>query len=83
MAREAAEAAEQVLFAAGALSVTLQDAADDPVLEPAPGETPLWPTLTITGLFDGATDPLEILTALHDRPPGTAWRVASLAGRVW
>ena len=83
MAREAAEAAEEVLFAAGAVSVSLQDAADDPVLEPAPGETPLWPTLTITGLFDGATDPLEILAALHDRPPGMAWRVASLAGRVW
>lgn len=83
VAREAAETAEALLFAAGAVSVTLQDAADDPVLEPAPGETRLWPRLIITGLFDGATDPLEILAALHDRPPGTAWRIASLAGRVW
>ena len=83
MAREATATAEDLLFAAGAVSVTLQDAADDPVLEPAPGETPLWPRLTITGLFDGATDPLEILAALHACPPGTTWRVASLAGRAW
>ena len=26
----------------------LEDAADDPVLEPAPGETPLWPTVIAT-----------------------------------
>ena len=26
----------------GALSVTLTDAEDVPILEPAPGETPLW-----------------------------------------
>ena len=35
---------EEALFELGALSVTLLDAADNPVLEPAPGETPLWPT---------------------------------------
>ena len=33
---------EAVLVASGALSVTLTDAGDEPVLEPAPGETPLW-----------------------------------------
>jgi ribosomal protein L11 methyltransferase len=29
----------------------LTDAGDKPVLEPAPGETPLWPEVRITGLF--------------------------------
>ena len=49
------EPCEDVLFDLGALSVTLEDAADDPVLEPAPGETPLWPTIRIKALFDAAT----------------------------
>jgi ribosomal protein L11 methyltransferase len=83
VARETAALAEDLLVAAGALSVTLQDAADDPVLEPAPGETPLWPRLTITGLFGGATDPLAILAVLHDRVPGAEWRVTALADRAW
>ena len=83
VARAAAARAEDLLVAAGALSVTLQDAADDPVLEPAPGETPLWPRLTITGLFGGDADPLAILAVLHDRVPGAEWRIAALADRAW
>lgn len=81
--RALAADAEALLFAAGALSVTLQDAADAPVLEPAPGETPLWPTLTVTGLFPGATDPLAVLAAIHERVPGAEWRLASLQDRAW
>ena len=83
VACESAAPAEQLLLAAGALSVTLQDAADDPVLEPAPGETPLWSSLTITGLFGGDTDPLAVLAALHDRIPGAEWRIAMLPERAW
>ena len=44
-------AAEEACFAAGALSVTLSDGADNPVLEPAPGETPLWPAIRLSALF--------------------------------
>lgn len=40
----------------GACSVTLSDAGDDPVLEPGPGETPLWSNTRVTGLFSGDTD---------------------------
>jgi ribosomal protein L11 methyltransferase len=50
-ARKAADEME----AAGAASVTLEDAEDSPLLEPAPGETPLWPTVVVTGLFDSET----------------------------
>ncbi|MCW9004341.1 MAG: 50S ribosomal protein L11 methyltransferase, partial [Gammaproteobacteria bacterium] len=50
------EHAEEVLLEAGALSVTFKDAEDKPVLEPAPGETPLWDKLIITGLFEADTD---------------------------
>jgi ribosomal protein L11 methyltransferase len=54
--RGQAQSTEDALFAAGAVAVTLQDAADSPVLEPGPGETPLWPSLRAVGLFDGATN---------------------------
>ncbi len=42
---------EAVLAEAGAVSVTLISAADEPVLEPAPGETPLWESVVVRALF--------------------------------
>lgn len=54
------EAISEVLEASGALAVTLKDAEDNPVLEPAPGETPLWPQTLVVGLFDGAESRTEI-----------------------
>jgi ribosomal protein L11 methyltransferase len=45
------EAVEDIFTRHGACSTTLTDAGDKPVLEPAPGETPLWPDVRITGLF--------------------------------
>ena len=54
---------EEVLLRHGAHSVTLTDAGDEPVLEPAPGETLLWNDTRITGLFSADAD----LTAMqHD-----------------
>ena len=50
------EQLEDALLRAGALAVTLEDAGDQPVLEPAPGETPLWTHTRVTGLFDAQTD---------------------------
>lgn len=60
---------EDALLGAGALSITLEDAADDPVLEPAPGTTPLWPTVRIKALFDVAADPVVIETLLRAQLP--------------
>jgi len=50
------DAVEAIFERHGAQSITLSDAGDKPVLEPAPGETPLWPEARITGLFTIATD---------------------------
>lgn len=36
----------------GCLSITFQDAEDQPVLEPLPGETPLWNEIILTALFE-------------------------------
>lgn len=35
----------------GALSITLTDKNDNPVLEPGPGETPLWPEVIVHALY--------------------------------
>jgi ribosomal protein L11 methyltransferase len=40
----------------GALSITLGDAGDQPILEPGLDEQPLWHETTITALFDGKAD---------------------------
>lgn len=52
VSREQTPLVERLLEQAGALSVTLADAGDDPQLEPAPDATPLWPRIQVTGLFD-------------------------------
>jgi ribosomal protein L11 methyltransferase len=76
---------EDALFAAGATSVTLADAADDPILEPAPGKTPLWPTVRIEALFDGSADPVTILAELQSLldEPLPDHRFSLLADRTW
>ncbi len=54
--RPQTEAIEDALLAAGAVSVTMEDSADQPILEPALGETPLWDETRVTGLFYADTD---------------------------
>ena len=58
------EGAESVCFACGAAAVTLVDARDDPVLEPAPGEVRLWPATRISALFLDAPEPRSLAAGL-------------------
>ena len=48
-----AELAETLMLEADALSISLDDAGDQPLFEPLPGESPLWDDVIVTGLFDG------------------------------
>lgn len=57
---------EDSLLASGAASVTLEDNADQPILEPGLGETPLWDSVKMTGLFDASIDTANT-TALAER----------------
>jgi len=59
------ETAEDCLFAQGALTVTLSDAADQPILEPEPGQTPIWNDAIVTGLFPADVDTQLIQAALE------------------
>jgi len=58
------EAAEAACFEAGASAVTFADAADDPVLEPLPGEVRLWRHTRLTVLFAQPADAPELARAL-------------------
>lgn len=59
--RNHAETAENCLFAIGAHTVTLTDAADQPILEPGVNETPIWNDVTVTGLFDDKNNTQALL----------------------
>ena len=71
--------------AAGALSVTLQDAADEPLLEPAPGEQPLWEKVRVLALFPSGCEPERIRDSLRDVLPVSDFRfqVDRLEDRDW
>jgi ribosomal protein L11 methyltransferase len=80
---------EDALFELGALSVTLLDAADDPVLEPAPGAMPLWPTIIVRAVFAADADIHQLRTALGATPGLDPLLVAekaefeAVADRAW
>ena len=48
---ESAEQLEDYLLEIGASSITLEDPEDQPIYEPLPGETPLWKSTRVVGLF--------------------------------
>lgn len=55
---------EDILLACGAVSVTLQDDADQPILEPELGTTPIWDNTQVIGLFDANQDSEALMAAL-------------------
>jgi ribosomal protein L11 methyltransferase len=83
------EPLQEMLETLGALATTVEDQADVPVLEPAPGETPLWPEAQITALFSGQTDSLEIILQLQMMLPTPSlpqlpqWSADLLEDQVW
>ena len=49
----------------GAVAVSMTDAADQPLFEPPPGETPLWKNTIVTALFEQDTDRELLLASLR------------------
>lgn len=72
------DALECACFEAGAVSVGLFDAADAPILEPAPGTTPLWPIVRIVAQFPDTADAHALATAI-ERSHGRALRALNIA----
>jgi ribosomal protein L11 methyltransferase len=78
-------AAEAACFDAGALSVTLTDAADDAILEPAPGELRLWPRTVLQAMFAADQAKPEVIVALATSlgVPVAAIRAEHVRNRNW
>jgi ribosomal protein L11 methyltransferase len=75
---------EDALFELGASAVSLADAADNPILEPKPGELPLWPTVTVTALFQGDANADAILKTLQSQfSPLPTHEFTLLEDRAW
>ena len=69
---------------AGALSVTTLDAGDEPLLEPAPGETPLWQRVRLVALMQPDTNTAQLQTGLAEMKPIVAnLQIEELADRDW
>ncbi|MAT65380.1 MAG: 50S ribosomal protein L11 methyltransferase [Gammaproteobacteria bacterium] len=79
------EQLSDLLLEAGAVSVTFEDAADEPVLEPAPGATPLWSQTRVVALFEAGLSSVALIAALRETLGEAAERiqVATLEDRDW
>ncbi len=56
---------EDILLELGAQAVTLKNAGDRQLFEPAPGEIPLWEQVFVTGLFPTTIDVKALETAIN------------------
>jgi ribosomal protein L11 methyltransferase len=70
----------------GAVSVTYMDAQDQPVYEPAPGETKIWQQTKVIALFELDTEPELVKTLLFSKfqdNPLEQWLQELLKDQVW
>jgi ribosomal protein L11 methyltransferase len=69
-----------------AVSVTFEDAQDQPIFEPALGTTPIWDRTKVVGLFDAEIDPqvvIQQLTQLMPDVPAADYKVEQLEDKDW
>ncbi len=83
--KDHAEAFSEQLESLGAASVTMQDAADQPLYEPPPGATPLWQLTNVVGLFDESFDMEAVIEHLRENNPVELpeYRIEELAEQDW
>ncbi|MBO3670580.1 50S ribosomal protein L11 methyltransferase [Acinetobacter soli] len=78
---------ETLLLSLGAVSVTLDDAEDQALLEPLPGETPLWNKVIVTGIYqEDEQDPIDVAKLeafLSAQLPNAPMRHEQLEDQVW
>ena len=87
--KQAINQIEDALLKAGAVSVTLQEHVPTgeeakPILEPAPGKTPVWDSARITGLFTADCDTKSISASLEQQlKPTPEFRWEQLEDKDW
>jgi ribosomal protein L11 methyltransferase len=75
--------AETLMESLGAVSVILDDAQDQALLEPLPGEMPLWDQVIVTGLFTEDADVGQLEGFLSTQLPNATVRHDYLEEQVW
>ncbi len=80
-----ADQLSDALMEQGAVSVTLQDMQDQPMLEPAVGTTPMWSQTRAVGLFDVNVDLAKIITRIEQqlRKKIPDWKGEQLEDKDW
>ncbi len=76
---------EEALLGLGAIAIELRDAGDDPILEPAPGATPLWPAIRMSALFtaDVSDTTIRLAVAGAAAEPLPSMHFESFADADW
>jgi len=86
VAEAACESLETALAELGAESLTLEAGSDEELLEPGPGETPLWGDLRLKALFFTNESPtwlLERVSTDAGTLSGRDWAVRVVANQEW
>ena len=80
-----ADQLSDALMDQGAVSVTLQDMQDQPMLEPAIGTTPMWSQTRAVGLFDANQDLKQVILNLEQqlRKKIPDWKGEQLEDKDW
>ena len=80
-----ADQLSDALMEQGAVSVTLQDMQDQPMLEPAIGTTPMWSQTRAVGLFDSNVDLAKIIIQIEQqlRIKISDWKGEPLEDKDW
>lgn len=80
-----ADQLSDALMEHGAVSVTLQDMQDQPMLEPAIGTTPMWSQTRAVGLFDANQDLKQVIKNVEQqlRKKIPDWKGEQLEDKDW
>jgi ribosomal protein L11 methyltransferase len=77
------QAIEEALTELGAVAVWLRDAGNEPVLEPAPGETPGWSETLVTALFPDELVADELANCLKGLLPDVELSFCTIEDKNW
>ncbi len=78
-----AELVSEFLEKLGALSVTMTDHDDDPILEPEPGSVPLWPNVVLQAIFEPTTNIDLVTHALETQYPDLSCVLSTIPDEDW
>ncbi len=74
---------EDFMLSLGACSVTYRDAQDMAILEPAPGQMPLWQGIEITAMFTKEFNEDKVLHVIQTRFTDKEVKLKRLKNQVW